>query len=315
VSFGSSRQQGSDSSSSLQELTSVFDDLQAKMKDLLAIKKRNATLEQRVSQYSDELLESKQQEVELQLKLLTSSSVLQRVSKLFGFTYDDLSQFIEAMIDIHSKYSEFQGEVRRQERLLRQLDIRPFASVDEVVHTWKSCEAQETQLCQILGIHESNAALRQGAIIQSVTQLKTQEQEISELLRLRKRQGIMPAIEGLAAFREQLCSLFGVPVAHEPHATTIEEVHKKPNKEDQVRYLLQISAEADLVRAVRKLSKVGQDDIEEMSIKVTEGDAEALVESAFTNLREQAESASRMINKMAPELDQLRVDRQEIGSL
>jgi hypothetical protein len=39
------------------------------------------------------------------------------------------------MIDIHSKYSEFQGEVRRQERVLGKLNIGPFASVDEAVHT------------------------------------------------------------------------------------------------------------------------------------------------------------------------------------
>jgi hypothetical protein len=59
ASFGSSRQQGSNSSSSLQERTAVFDDRQTKMKDLPAIKKPNAKLEQRVAQYSDELLESK----------------------------------------------------------------------------------------------------------------------------------------------------------------------------------------------------------------------------------------------------------------
>jgi hypothetical protein len=281
ASFGSSRQQGSDFLSSLQERTAVFDDLQAKMKDLLVIKKHNAKLEQRVAQYSDELVESKQRKVELQSKLSTSSSILQRVSKLFGFTYDDPCQFIEVMIDIHSKYSEFQGEVRRQERVLRKLDIGPFASVDEAVHTWKSCEAQ---LCHVLGIRESNAALRQGAIIQSVPQLKTQEQEISELLRLRKRHGIMRAIEELAAFREQLCSLFGVPVAPESHAVIIEEVQKKLSEEDQVRSLLHISAEADLVRAVRKLSKVGKDDIEEMLIKVTEGDTAACFFARFTSL-------------------------------
>jgi hypothetical protein len=86
ASFGSLRQQASDSSSSLQEHTAVFDDLQAKMRDLLAITKRNAKLEQRVVQYSNELLESKRREVELQSKLLTSSSILQRVSKIFGFT-------------------------------------------------------------------------------------------------------------------------------------------------------------------------------------------------------------------------------------
>jgi hypothetical protein len=170
ASFGSSRQQGSDSSSSLQERTAVFDDLQAKMKNLLAIKKRNAKLEQRVAQSSDELLESKQREVELQSKLSTWSSILQRVSKLFGFTYDDPCQFIEAMIDIHSKSSEFQGEVCRQERVLRKLDIGLFASVDEAVHTWMSCEAQEAQFCQILGLRKSNVALRQGAVIESVTQ-------------------------------------------------------------------------------------------------------------------------------------------------
>jgi hypothetical protein len=147
-----------------------------------------------------------------------------------------------------------------------------------------SSHAQEAQLGQILGIRESNAALRQGAIIQSVTQLKRQEQEISELLLLRKRHGIVPAIEGLAAFREQLCSLFGVPVAPESHATIIEEVQKKLSEEDQVRSLLHISAEADLVRAVRKLSKVGQDDIEEVSTKVTEGDTTAWFFAHFTSL-------------------------------
>jgi hypothetical protein len=96
----------------------------------------------------------------------------------------------------------------------------------------------------------------------------------------------MPAIKGLAAFREQFCSVFGVPVAPESHATIIEEVQKKLSEEDQVRSLLQISAEADLVRPVRKLSKVGQDDVEEMSIKVTEGDTAACFFARFTSLLE-----------------------------